>query len=204
MLQYYSEHPLYAVIVIVLFIFAVFVLIKAIIAGNERAKRNREIMDRLKADNIARNDFAVLSEELISSSEPEKLFKGVGLNLQKKVADKPDMVSEFESMNQSMKYIYSVYTFTEDAEKKMSDFFRMNTKPLTDTAFEAVNAVMDGEFAELFSFEYKAYDPDDEETSCIPAEIDDADEKAAPYIKNGTVSRVFGEYIKNNASDFLY
>ena len=59
MIEYYMSHPLYAVLVIILAVVAVFVLIKAIKAGNERAKRNRELMDKLHNENLLKNDFSI-------------------------------------------------------------------------------------------------------------------------------------------------
>ena len=203
MIEYYMSHPLYAVLVIALALAALFVLIKAIKAGNERAKRNRELMDKLHNENLLRNDFSILTPDLIKSSDPEMLFKGIGLNLQKRVSDKTDMISEFNTLTEGEKYIYCIYTFIEDAEEKMSNFFKMNTKPLTDTALEAINKVASEEFRDLFTFEFNAYDSDNEDVSCIPSEIEVADKKAAPFISDGTVCRLFGEYIKNNISDFI-
>ncbi|MBR6939645.1 MAG: hypothetical protein IKH65_02455, partial [Clostridia bacterium] len=61
MIEYYMSHPLYAVLVIALALAALFVLIKAIKAENERAKRNRELMDKLHNENLLRNDFSILT-----------------------------------------------------------------------------------------------------------------------------------------------
>ncbi|MBR6702661.1 MAG: hypothetical protein IKI78_05920, partial [Clostridia bacterium] len=84
----------------------------------------------------------------------------------------------------------------------LSDFFRANGRPLTDYALKAAEFIGE-EFAGTVKFEYDAFDSDNEEVSCIPAEIEAADKKAAPFISDGTVSKLMGEYIKANPSEFI-
>ena len=203
MLEYYSQHPLLAFLVISLALIAIAVLINAIKVSSARSKKVNDLMDKMKEDNIIKNKFAILTKELAEEAECAELFKGVGLNLQKRVADGSDMLAEFNSLNDSQKYIYSLCSFCEDASSKMSEFFKLNTKPLTDTALKAAEVIIGGEFYELFLAEYKAYDPDDEVTSLIPEDIEEIDKKAAPFIDNGTVADKCGEYIKNNIADFI-
>lgn len=203
MLEYYSQHPLYAVLLVALIIVTAFVCVKAAKASARRSRETNKIMNKLKEENKLRNDYAILTNELISSADSVELFKGVAVNLQKRVADKTDMAAEFDSLTKGQKYIYSLYTFLEDSEKEMSNFFKMNTKPLTSTAKEAVGTIVGGEFAAAFNLEYNAYDEDNEKVSVVPEEIEEANKKTAPFIANGTVANLAGEYIKNHPDEFL-
>lgn len=203
MIEYYLQHPQWAVVIAALAVFTLWVCIMAGRASARHSKETNALMEKLKKQNKLRNEFSILTDELISSADAEDLFKGVGLNLQKRVADKDDMAAEFDSLNDSQKYIYSLYTFFEDAENKLSDFFRANTKPLTSTAKEAVNVIVKGEFAKDFNSAYNAFDEDNEGVSFAQSEIDEIDKETAPSISDGTVCRLGGEFIKANSSDFI-
>ena len=202
MIEYYKSHPALAVLVIALIIFAVVIFVKAVVSSEKRAKKNQEIIKKLEEDKKLRERFTVLTPELISSADPVELFRGVGFALQKRVADQSDMDAEFDTLMNGQKYIYSMLVLVDEAEKVLSDFFKANGKPLTDYALKA-SGIIGREFADVVKFEYDAYDSDNEEVSCIPSEIELADKKAAPFISDGTVSRIMGEYIKANPSEFI-
>jgi len=204
MLEYYAQHPLYAVLVIALALLALFVLVKAFKASSRRSKKVNAIIEKMKEENELLNKYSILTGDLISSSDSAELFKGIGVGLQKRVSDKPDMKAEFDSFSDEQKYIYAMYTFLQDAEESMSNFFSTSTKPLTSTAAEAVEKVIaSGDFREAFLAEYNATDEDNEEVSYNPDEMAKWDEKAAPSIADGTVCKAFGDFIKQNASAFI-
>lgn len=203
MLEYYSQHPVLAVIVIAAVLFAVWALLKASQYSKKRSSEANELIEKLKEQNKLQNEFAVLSENVIAEADSKNLFRGVGLNLQKKVSDSKNMEKEFDLLNDEQKAIYSLYTFFEDSEEGMSNFFKLNSQPVTGIALEYVGKIFEDDFASLFEFEYKAYDPDNEESSCIPAEIEETDKKAAPFITDGTVCKLCGDYIKANKEKFI-
>ena len=203
MLEYYSQHPQYAVLVGLLAVIAFIVLFKAVRASAKRSAKLNKMMEKMKEENLLLNKYAILTQDVIDSSEATELFKGVGVNLQKRVSDKPDMKEEFFSLNESQKYIYSIYTFLEDAEKGMSNFFSTNTKPLTEYAAKAVNAIAPEDFRSVFIAAYNATDEDNEAVSYIPELMEEWDKKAAPAIKDGTLAEFCGKYIKNNYVDFI-
>lgn len=203
MLEYYTSHPFITALLILGVILAVAVLVLAIRSSEKRAAENRRIAERLKKDNEIKNKYALLTVETISSSPEEELFKGIGLNLQKRVALKADMLAEFDTLTKQQQYIYCLYTMFEDSRESLSNFFKINSKPLTDTALEGVKLLGISEFSEVFEFEYNAYDPDNEEVSCIPSEIEAADKKAAPYLSDGTVENKCSEFIKSNSEKFI-
>ncbi len=203
MIEYYKSHPALAVLMAALIIFAVIVFIKAVVSSEKRAKKNQEIIKKLETDKKLRERFTTLTAELISSADPVELFRGVGFALQKRVADKSNMNAEFDTLTEGQKYIYSMLLLADESEKALSDFFKANGKPVTEYAQKACSDVIGGEFADTVKFEYDAYDSDNEEVSCIPAEITEADKKAAPFISDGTVSKLMGEFIKANPAEFI-
>lgn len=203
MTEYYASHPQYIFLVAALAILTLFVCIKAGKASARHSRANNEIIKKLKEENALRNEFSVLTESLIESSEPEKLFKGLGLCLQKQVGDSSDMNAAFDALTKGEKYIYSLYCLTEDSSEKLSGFFRMNSSPVTDFAKEAVNEFFPAEFAGLFNSEFDVFDDNNEEASFIPEQIELTDKKAAPFFEDGTAENICGKFIKENVSEFV-
>lgn len=203
MLEYYSQHPILAVIVIAAALFAVWALLKASQYSKKRSSEANELIEKLKEQNKLQNEFAILSNSVITEADSENLFRGIGLNLQKKVSDSKDMEREFGLLNDEQKAIYSLYTFYEDSEEGMSNFFKLNSQPVTGIALEYVKMIFNDNFASLFVTEYNAYDPDNEDASCILSEIEETDKKAAPFIADGTVGKLCGDFIKANKEKFI-
>ena len=200
MIQYYLSNPKYILLMAVLIAVTLFVCFKAISASIKHGKKNNEIIAKLKEENALRNEFAILTNETVQNADPVRLFKGVSLNLQKRVADKEDMFAEFDSLEEWQKYIYALSIFFEDAENGVGNFFRMNTKPLTNTALRAVDVIIGGRLSEIFTEEYNQFDEDNEEISLDDKLIASLDKEAAPLLSNGTAMKTAGEYIKTHFS----
>ena len=203
MLEYYTEHPGLAILLVFLVILTAFVWFMAVRASSKRSRENRNIMEKLKKENSIRNKYAILTPCLIEDAPADELFMGVGLNLQKRVADKENMASEFDTLTIPQKYVYCLYTFVEDSAEKVSDFFANNTAPLTTTALEGAKLIFGKEIAGYLEHLLNAYDGNNETVSCIPEEIEEINKKTAPFISEGTVGNVCGKYIKENAEDFI-
>lgn len=202
-MAYMLENPYWIVIIVALIILTIFVCIKAGAASSKRYKANEAIMKKLKEENILRNEFAVLTDTLIQNSEPSKLFKGVALNLQKKISDAADMNAEFDKLNDEQKRIYALSYVIEDGSENLSNFFKSNGQPLTGAALTAFKKIFSGKAAEIFEFEYNAYDEDNEETSVIPEEIDKNNADFASLITAETICETAGKFIKENAEKFM-
>lgn len=202
MLEYYRAHPLTAVLVIAAVIAAVVIFIRVAAASERRARNNQKYIKKLEEDKKLREKFSPLTAELISSSSPAELFRGTGLNLLKRVADKQDMTAEFETLTEEQKIIYSLFVLTEDSAEGLSNFFKLNGKPVTDYALRAAREAVGGEFASIVKFEYDAYDGDNETVSCIPSEIEDADKKAQAYLTED-FGITPGGFIRENAEKFI-
>lgn len=203
MLEYYQQHPGLAILLFALAILTLFVWFIAAKASAKRSKENRDIMEKVKRESNIRNKYAILTSSLIEDAPEEELFMGVGLNLQKRVADKEDMACEFDSLTAPQKHIYCLYIFIEDATEKASDFFVNNTAPLTTTALEGARVLFEKEIADDLEHLFNAYDDDNETVSCIPEEIEEINKKMAPLINGGTIDNICGKYIKENAESFI-
>lgn len=203
MLNYFLERPYLIAILAALVVLTLFVCVKAGQASAKRGKANEAIMKKLKEENELRNEFALLTEAKIKGSDSVRLFKGVSLNLQKKVSDASDMNAEFELFNEAEKKIYALSFVVEDGGEKLSAFFRINGKPVTDNALDAVNVLFDGKIREIFGKEYAAFDPDNEEVSVIPEEIEKSDNEFAYLANSEAVCAAGGRFIAENFEQFI-
>lgn len=202
-MAYMLEHPYWLVILAVLIIITVFVCIKAGAASSKRYKASEAIMKKLKEENLLRNEFAVLTQSLIDGAEPARLFKGVALNLQKKISDAADMNAEFEKLTDEQKEVYALSFVVEDGSEKLSEFFKANGQPLTGFALKGFTRLFDGKAAEIFTNEYDAYDPDNENSSLIPAETEKNDAEFAQLITADAICDAAGRMIKENCEKFI-
>ncbi|MBQ8015608.1 MAG: hypothetical protein IJ264_05420 [Clostridia bacterium] len=203
MLQYFLERPYLILIMLAMVVLTLFVCVKAGQASSKRSKVNEKLIKKLKEENEIRNEFAILTSSLAQSAQPERLFKGVALNLQKRVSDAQDMVAEFEKLTQEQREIYALSFITEDGGEKLSGFFRTNGQPLTGEALNAVKRLFGGRAAEIFELEYKAFDSDNEDVSVIPEEIEALDKEFAELINENIIGNKAGSFIKENIEKFI-
>jgi hypothetical protein len=202
-MQFLIERPYWFVIFGVLILITLFVCIKAGQASSKRYKANEAIMKKLKEENILRNEFTVLTDTLVDNSDSAKLFKGVALNLQKKISDAEDMTAEFETLSQEKKEIYSLSFVVEDGSEKLSEFFRANGQPVTENALLVFKKLFDGKAAEIFENEYNAFDEDNEDASVIPKEIEKLDSEFFQLISANDICEKAGNFIKENKDIFM-
>ena len=202
-MAYMLENPYWFAILGVLIVITVFVCIKAGAASSRRYKTNEAIIKKLKEENLLRNEFSVLTQSLIENAEPARLFKGVALNLQKKISDAEDMNGEFEKLSDEQKEIYALSFVVEDGREKLSDFFKANGQPLTSFALKGFTRLFNGRAAEIFTEEYNAYDPENETTSFIPAQIEEYDIEFTQLLTIDSISDTAGKMIKENYEKFI-
>lgn len=202
-MAYMLENPYWLVILAVLIIITVFVCIKAGQASSKRYKSNEAIIKKLKEENILRNEFSVLTPSLTENADPTRLFKGVALNLQKKISDSADMTYAFNNLTEEQQEIYALSFVIEDGGEKLSSFFKANGQPLTGAAFRGFTRLFDGRADELFSKEYNAYDPENETESLIPAEIEKYDSEFSQLITADCICQSAGKFIKENYEKFI-
>lgn len=203
MIQYFLERPYLIAIMIAVVLLTLFVCIKAGQANAKRTKINEALIKKLKEENELRNEFAVLTENAVKSADSARLFKGVAFNLQKKISDADDMVSEFEALNDEQRNIYALSFIIEDGAENLSDFFRANGQPLTGASLNAVKNLFDADIFGIFEKEYNAFDSENEDVSMIPSEIDALDKAFAENISADEICLVAGNYIKENFAKFI-
>lgn len=203
MIQYFLERPYLIAIMVAVILLTLFVCVKAGQASARRSKANEEIIKKLKEENALRNEFAVLTEKLVSNANEIRLFKGVALNLQKKISDATDMESEFNALNESQRDIYALSFIVEDGESALSSFFRANGQPLTGASMTAVRKLFDEKICSVFEKEYNAFDSDNEEVSMIPEEITALDNEFSQLVSSDEICRIAGRYIKENIAEFI-
>ena len=203
MIQYFLERPYLIVIMVAVILLTLFVCVKAGQASAKRSKANEAIIKKLKEENALRNEFSVLTEKLAETADAARLFRGVSLNLQKKISDATDMVSEFNALNEAQRDIYAVSFIVEDGENALSNFFRANGQPLTGASLNAVKRLFGENVCVIFEKEYNAFDSDNEEVSMIPEEITALDKEFSQLITSDEICRVAGGHIKENIKDFI-
>ncbi|MEI6578053.1 MAG: hypothetical protein WCN92_01165 [Eubacteriales bacterium] len=184
-------------------IITVFVCIKAYQASKRTRLVRDKIINRLKYENRTRAEFSELTKELISSAEPQKLFDGVALNIQARLEKESDMNAAFENLSKPQKYIYALYYVAHDGAQKLSDFFKMNGKPLTPVAGEAVELILGCKAGELYKKEHEAFDDDNEDTSLLPQEIKEQDEAYTLLKAEMDIAALVAAYIKQNSEQFI-
>ena len=203
MIAYFLERPYLIAILAALVVLTLFVCVKAGQASARRGKINEALIKKLKEENELRNEFAVLTESLVKNADSVRLFKGAALNLQKKISDAKNMDSEFEKLTNAQKQVYALSFVVEDGDNKLSEFFRINGKPVTNIALDAVNNLFDGRICEIFESEYNSFDPDNEEASVIPEEIEKLDAEFASLANGNTVCSAGGRFIAENIEKFI-
>lgn len=203
MIAYFLERPYLIVIMAVLVLLTLFVCVKAGQASAKRGKANEAVIKKLKEENELRNEFALLTESKIKNSDSVRLFKGVALNLQKKISDAADMNAEFDNLNDAQKQVYALSFVVEDGGEKLSEFFRINGKPVTNIALDTVKKLFDGRICEIFESEYNSFDPDNEDASVISEEIAKLDEEFAFLASVETVCKAGGRFIADNSEKFM-
>ena len=203
MIQYFLERPYLILLMVALVVLTVFVCIKAGQASSRHSKEVEKIMKKLKEENILRNEFSALTDSLVENSDPSRLFKGVALNLQKKVSDASDMNAEFDGLCDEQKEIYALSFVVEDGGEKLSEFFRANGQPLTGVALGAVKKLLGGRAAVIFSEEYDMFDSENESVSFVASKIEALDSEFSKLVSSEKISLVSGKYIAENKEKFI-
>ncbi len=203
MIEYFKEKPYWIAILVALIILTVWVFYKAFSAGKKRRNANNDLIKKLKKENELINEFAILTETLIKSSDAARLFQGVSLNLQKRVAAKEDIMGEFNSLSDEQKNVYAFYCVCDDGAENLSEFFKSYSRPITDIALSAAEKMLSADAFEIFAYEYRVFDPDNEECSYIPSEITALDEKFNAAVSAQAMLEAGGKYITENFEKFI-
>ena len=203
MIQYFLERPYLIAILAAVMLLTLFVCFKAAQASAKRTKGNEALIKKMKEENELRNEFAILTETLAAKSDSDRLFRGVALNLQKRIHHAEDMESEFAKLTQEQREIYALSFVIEDGEENLSAFFRTNGQPLTSEALNGIKRLFDGRITEIFETEYNAFDPENETQSMIPDEIAELDSEFASLVSEKEICIAAGNFMKKNTEKFM-
>lgn len=202
MIDYFRTHPYWVAILAALIALTVFMWIKAVKASRAHYKANEKIMKKLKEENRLRNAFAVLTPATAAAADPAELFKGVSLNLQKRVADQADLNAAFAALTPAQQGVYALYFVIDDGAEALSSFFKANGAPLPAAAGGMLALLGLDDLLALYQKEALAYDPEDETTSLIPAEIAATDAAFAAADGCSRIAATCGSYIAAHTEDF--
>lgn len=201
--DYFRQNPKVGVFILILAIAVIILWCKVL---KDRAKHNEEnnaLLEKLKEENKLRAQFKALSKELADNADEISLFRGVSLNLQKRISDCVDMEGEFASLTDEQRMIYAMSFVVEDGEKGLSGFFSQNGKPLTDEAKKFVEKILPAQAVNYFNMEYDAYDGDNEEVSFVEKEIKSNDELFFNEISIDGIMKLGGKFIRDNIDCFI-
>lgn len=162
MIEAIKQYPQLFLLLILLIGLAVAVII---IAQKSRAKIGDSPETLLSAKDVGtlKEAFAVITEEKLRTVHGRELVFAVVTNIERKLDDGV----QFEDFTQPQRNVYALWHFVQAISgRKMCDFFREFTSPLTETLTEAVVAINEAELAGIITDAYNAFDDNNESASC--------------------------------------
>ena len=200
-IEYFKEYKILFAILFVLLIILIVVYSKM---GKTMAKRKAEkaaLIKKLDHMKFIREAYSDLTEEKILSDNGENLIEGVADNIQVRLEKEDDMNGAFEKLSEEEKTIYAFHYFLD--EKKVSEFFKNFTKPLTPYALSACEKFLPENVLKIVKELYDCYDEDNETASVIPEKIDELDEKLLGYDFVTEAKEKAVCFIKENVASFI-
>lgn len=168
----------YKTLSIAFFVALILMIFAWIMAARSIGRRNRErdaVLGKLKEEATLRKEFSNITAESALAADGKRLMHGISLNVQQTLDKAPDLMDEFDALPDPVKCVYALsFVFCEDADT-LSAFFRLNGKPLTEYALMGAEEIFDEDTLAIFSQCYKMFDDDDEETSCLPEDVEKLD-----------------------------
>lgn len=206
MLEYISAHPLVGVALVLLIILTVFVWFKAIQSGKKRSAERERIIADLEKEKALRNEFRHVDETTFAEGKDDyRLVIGMCANVQMIIEKKTDMTAAFNELSEVRRFVYALGYVFEDGKISLSNFFRSNGEPLLSTANEAVNSVIGGEYALLFSKAFSMFDENNEKVSVIESDVEKFDSEYKSMLeKDGKeIYKKAADYIRDNKAEFI-
>lgn len=206
MFEYISQHPLAGVGIILLIILTIFVWFKAIQSGKKRSAERERIIADLEKEKALRNEFRHVDATTFAEGKDDyHLVVGMCANVQMSIEKKTDMTAAFNELSEIKRYIYAIGYVFEDGKVSLSNFFRSNGEPLLSTANEAVNSIIGGEYAELFTKAFSMFDENNEDVSVDENTVKDYDEKYKSLLENSgkEIYKKAADYIRENKTEFI-
>lgn len=192
----------YWLILVLAFVLLIFVWRKALQSSKARRERLKKEAAIWQRDYDLRQNFAVLTDDVIKETEDTELLHGVAMNIQIELENASNMNSAFEELPNEKKYIYTLEYFDEDAKKSLSSFFKNNGAPLVPLVPDALKAIGAENYVEILAPLMPMYDADSE-VSIDRAVIAKADAEFQKVYDSSALCRLAANYIKDNIEIFL-
>ncbi len=206
MFDAFKQYPLLAAGLAVLILVTVFVWFKAISASKKRAEEREKAIADIEKEKALRNEFRHVDETTFAEGKDDyRLIIGMCAHIQLFLEKAENMTLAFSAISDVKKYIYALGYVFEDSKNGLSDFFRSNGEPLLSASNEAVQALIGGEFSEIFAKEYVMLDENDETTSVDNEALRVMDEKFKDILDNqgAEIYSAVAKYIRENKDEFL-
>lgn len=204
--DYIAQHWYVGVALALLIVLTVFVWMKALVSSKKRSEERERIIAELEKEKALRKEFKDINESTFDDGKDDyRLIIGMCAHVQQRIEKIEDMNETFLKLSDAEKFTYALGYVFEDSKKGLSEYFRSNGEPLLSVSAQAVNEVIGGEFAEIFSKEYVMLDDNDETTSVDNTALKEMDEKFAAIIEssgNDIYCKV-ASYIRSNKNSFL-
>ncbi|MDR3345255.1 MAG: hypothetical protein LBT21_06700 [Oscillospiraceae bacterium] len=196
MFDYYREHWYLLLLLLALAVCVVLVWRKALRKRAEVRRTRAAITARLDEQKAALDAYRAYNATRASATN-KQIFMGFALDIQSRIQKEIDLNAAFAALPQASRELYALYFALEDEPGKLSKFFKLYGKPLTTEALAAMHSFADADSAELFAKMHAAYDPDDENSSLIPAQITEWDAAFANTLNREAVYSRAAECIKS-------
>lgn len=205
MTEYISQHPIAGIALVLLALVTVLVCIMALVSGRKRSEERERIIADIEREKALRKEFKYVDETTFADGKDNyRLIVGMCAHIQQSIETREDMVSEFNALSECKRYVYALGYVFEDSRNGLSAFFRSNGEPLLSVAKQAVDDIIGGRFAEIFSQEFKMLDENDESVSVDNQKLESLDSDFKAFLEENAdviYSEVAG-YIRSNKDEF--
>lgn len=187
-------------ILLVLVVALIFMMIKASSAmkkRNERIEREREFIEKFK---FLVSKYSELDITLVESSDPAELTEGVATALQYKLEKSTNPDEEYNNTEQWKREVYALHYFSEDCNKSLSYFFKINGEPLPSILLNGLKSIGYDKIYPIVSQMYSMYDEHNESVSIDKVKISQLDEKFKNIFDTEVFFSCIKKYILNNVN----
>ncbi|MBR3755121.1 MAG: hypothetical protein IKK49_08535 [Clostridia bacterium] len=192
------------VLLFIFIIITIFVCIKAFGAASRHSKEVNALIAKAKRNKELRDAYKVLTAEIIAKAPSAELFEGVALNMEAACQKTEDTNGFYASLSDGQKKVYAFYYLASEAKEfGLSAFFKESARPLTSDAVAAAKEFLSSDIYAVINEMFACYDEENETASVIPETVDRLNEEFKNLTNDIDLFTLAGEYIKNNASEFL-
>lgn len=175
---------------------------KALKTSKERRERLKKEAEIWKRDYDLRQEFPLLTDEIIKNTPDSRLLHGAAMNIQISLENETDMDGAFNAMPIEKKYIYTLEYFNEDAKSSLTAFFKKNGAPLTPLAADALDAIGYGEVSAFVRELFPMYD-ENSEVSIDYKKVTLTDERFKVVFDSNRLCDLAASYIRKNKNIFI-